>query len=274
MQPVMASPLPVKTIGQSGGSSSSGKKTRRRKLEDRGQSALQQREETLRDKLAARLVNSCFDTTARKFLPARTAEEFIRPDNQDPIFRELKLDHTNDDHQDFVNYIVNEASKLFAIVLDVFEDTAVYFAMQGFYENDIDDACLPIFPDKATVQADNDQHHRSVVFQELNGRFWSAARIDKFYEAQWKVWVPCFSTSEASQDLNSRAILPFIMRGSESRRGGFGEVDKVKIHERHVQDPEGLVSCICLCVGVCFAGEVVILIHSSSIQCPNSMQSR
>jgi hypothetical protein len=131
-------------------------------------------------------------------------------------------------------------TNLFAIIVNIpIQGIDLYNAIVEFYNADIDDSHLPILSRKAQPRILGTETSRNIVLQEVYD-FWQG-RERRFYDSQWEILVPRFSTDKLSQDLDKQSILPFIEKDDDSKRGGFGDVYKVKIHEKHISDPGHMV---------------------------------
>lgn len=176
-----------------------------------------------------------FDTNPRDFLPFGVVKELINRGRRDEVVLELDAEDS-EEKEALVDYIIDKANQLFAIALIAFEGDIVVQAMESFREHGIDDdRHLPFLTREQRRLRGPGPGERAL---EDLGRFWKS-RCKKFYKAQWEVVVPRFSVGRLSKDLDQQAILPFIEVDKEHHSGGFGEVRKVKIHEKHIDDPDG-----------------------------------
>jgi hypothetical protein len=197
--------------------------------------------------------DSVFDTGATKpFAPAGTIEQLVV---RDTVRAALAIHKDDDGEDNLVDFITNKAYKLFAIVVHVgFVPDYIFYAMEMFMENDIDDNNLPIIHveselERARKRSQGDENlssQRESVLTSIDPEeeVWSFARRIEFYSKQWKFLVPVFSTEEDNIELFPSTILPFTYKGDETKSGGFGEVFKVGIDVRHIEDPKDTVKFI------------------------------
>lgn len=179
---------------------------------------------------------SQFDGRPREFLPAGVVDELISPERRDELVLELEAGGS-DQEQALADYIIGmKAKKLLIIALNAFENDIAVEAMEIFREKGIHDSHLP-FLDREQRKLRGPNTAEKVALEDLDSEFWGS-RSRRFYNAQWEVLVPRFSVGQVSKDLDQSAILPFIEIDPESKVGGFGEVRKIKIHERHIEDPD------------------------------------
>ena len=63
------------------------------------------------------------------------------------------------------------------------------------------------------------------------------ASLERFCEQRWRFLAPVFSTEQYDYDLPSDCLFPFQKDDSKSRKGAFGLVSKVLVHEEHQRHP-------------------------------------
>ncbi|KAM6516500.1 hypothetical protein FALCPG4_014683 [Fusarium falciforme] len=190
---------------------------------------------TISQRMAGCLKESYFDSAPRTFLPAGIVEQFIRTGSRDDVVQKLKANESEAD-QDLVDFVRSDASQLFATVVNMgFDSDDLYNVMESFKYQRVSDSCLPILPDTPLRKASTGKTAVNGL-QDID-EIWDTGRCKRFYDSQWEILVPKFSTDTPNQDLNQRAVLPFIEKHRDSKRGGFGEVYKVMIHEGHIKDP-------------------------------------
>lgn len=165
----------------------------------------------LRTTLKAHMVKSAFDRTPHKFMPNGIAEQLV---TERAIRRSLCIHHANSEDKALVDFVYQHARRAFAVT--VFYQLNTIKAMRWFKKNNIVDDDLPI-------RQHTDQWKKSS---------WRA----EFYEEHWKFFVPTFSISQHSHNLEEPHILPFVARAAEFGRGSFGVVAQYTVHKSHM-DP-------------------------------------
>lgn len=137
---------------------------------------------------------------------------------------------------DLIHFIVNDARRLFTIVVTSFPRDAEFQleAMKSFHIHGIRDSDLspqiklghrkdPWLQPDLLKKLDNSQH------------IWDLSTVDMVCEKQWKVLIPVFSTQQANYDLGVNTILPFLkVRDSGPASGAFSRVTQVRIEEGHL----------------------------------------
>ncbi|KAK4212327.1 hypothetical protein QBC37DRAFT_483945 [Rhypophila decipiens] len=186
-----------------------------------------------------RSATSEFDAP-QDFIPDGVVMEIINPSKRDDLVAELRAEDSPE-RQELVDYIIENGNLLFAISASMIPEVDnVILAMQSFQVNDIDDTYIP-FLTREELRLRGSTAEKKVPLEELDMKFWEGPRSRSFRSIQWQFCVPQFSAGEICNDLHQNTILPFIKKSTEPKHGGFGEVYKVKIHERHINDPNRLL---------------------------------
>jgi len=196
----------------------------------------------LADVISRSFAISTFDTQERYYLPApcikgstslQGSEGLV---NKKVVERELVRapkynSYAADTKAELVDWIVSDASKVFAITVQCHLDPVFFLkSMINFYNSEFDDASLPI--DDPRALADGDP--RPPRPEAFPADTWLDQRHDEFFQFQWTCLAPVFVKEEYEYDLRSQHILPFKKAiDTNPRSGSFSSVFKVTVHEHH-----------------------------------------
>ncbi|KAG4436079.1 hypothetical protein IFR05_008435 [Cadophora sp. M221] len=188
--------------------------------------------EALADRITLKYANSRFDDSENPFLPDGCLDSLVTRKSIVEELRDKELTPEEEervlhkDDQTVVDYVLSEGRKVFAItIISGLRGYDLNEAMWGFYENDINDASLPI---KNTVIADG--------VEGFPGSVWGSARRHVFFQEQWRFLAPVFSKENPAPDLKPHHILPFIRKGKSISEGASGDVYEVGIHPAHLPE--------------------------------------
>lgn len=115
-------------------------------------------------------------------------------------------------------------------------------AILDFIQHDLYDRDLPLTVDKGPLRGLSYKRKKGSLQPITFCQTWRPCDRDCFYMYQWQLLAPYFelSTKDNPQgfeyQLDKNIILPFIEteeKTASSRRGGFGDVWRVKIHQAH-----------------------------------------
>ncbi|GAW12867.1 hypothetical protein ANO14919_022380 [Xylariales sp. No.14919] len=168
------------------------------------------------DRIARRFAKSkyCYES-GEDYLPEGSLDDLItEAEISKQLSQSLAFLRSPEKEREFIKFVSQNAKKVFAIAtLGKIGGEKVYRAV-----ND-----LQITDEKLPIDATD------ALLVELLGR-WDA---EQFGEHQWKFLAPVFNENILVYHLDKRHILPLMDVGSRPRRGTFGLVSKVKIHEAH-----------------------------------------
>lgn len=134
---------------------------------------------------------------------------------------------------DLVHFIVNDARRLYTLVLSTFpkDYNSQVEMMKSFHTHGFRDSGLSSqikLGEKKYPWFKPDQLHK------LDMRLWDNNTDGTVCEQQWKVLVPVFSIQQANYDLGGETVLPFFkVKKSVQAKGAFGTVNQVKIEQGH-----------------------------------------
>jgi hypothetical protein len=115
-------------------------------------------------------------------------------------------------------------------------------AISDFIQHDLYDIDLPLTLDKGPLRGLSYKRKKGSLRPITFCQTWRPCDRDCFHMYQWQLLAPYFelSTKDKPQvseyQLDKNIILPFIEteeKTASSRRGGFGDVWRVKIHQAH-----------------------------------------
>lgn len=186
-------------------------------LDEYDSSSSEEEAETLTTILRRKLVRSKFDRTPHDFIPAGIVDCLV---TETAVRFELRFGEPGiENNDDLVDFILKRARKAFATMVSANVKTQdLKKAMVWFKKNEIDDQNLPVV---------------------RRTEFWTRSWRWDFFQNQWRFFVPIFSTSDDSHDLEEAQILPFISKLSGSGRGSFGEVSQYVLHRKHMDPVSG-----------------------------------
>jgi hypothetical protein len=137
---------------------------------------------------------------------------------------ELNLDANNcaEDTAPWVQFIINDAPKIFLALVALSWGTDVRRYLEQFRKLNFNDARLPV----------------EMAFCRSDHAFagWSTNRQSKMYESQWKHFAPIFSKDNFNPKLDPRQPLPSMERDPRSN-GASSTVYRVEVHPAHLKDP-------------------------------------
>lgn len=124
--------------------------------------------------------------------------------------------------------------KIFAILV-LLGNTSL---IESFVQHRLCDRDLPFFgtPDLTGLYSHRHKPGSSLTFPDVDDQY---EIIDAFLEKQWAVLIPSFEAPEAANmrcnvyKLHDKTILPIQEVSKKKYPGGFGLVEKVKIHKEH-----------------------------------------
>ncbi|KAJ4370040.1 hypothetical protein N0V83_005804 [Neocucurbitaria cava] len=184
---------------------------------------------SLKEQLRAAFVPSTFDARQRSFLPSSRLRAIVTQQSVQIAFDETPKVSESEGHaiQSLTDWIVTRACKLFAILnLCGFESANLRYSIRNFKDNEYDDSRLPLEnPRKQLPPSD--------IFPTP---MWSPHTLDVFYEEQWRLLVPVFSSHTFEYNLQPDIILPFTVETSDSDTAKSSFVRKVEIHPDHGKD--------------------------------------
>jgi hypothetical protein len=204
--------------------------------------------QSLRNSIRSYFEKSLFDGNSRPFLPEGVIDTLVVPE---AVKKELQITDPNREEQALIDYIVSGSKKLFLITIQAgIRPEHMYHAMVLFMTNNINDKSLPITLNErfwalqgAREFPEFDIETAKSKLDEIDpdGEVWERWSREEFYQAQWAYLAPVFSTRDVNIDLDPQAILPFLSKNPDIRTGAFGQVFQVKIHSKHLIDPDNLV---------------------------------
>lgn len=190
------------------------------------------RPESLADRILKSFEASTFDARRQDYLPHNCITTLITPES---IANELKLDSLEIDtsvKEQFVNWILTAASKVFAITVECdLGENKLLTSMIDFQESNFTDQRLPI---KSPRRPTGSTQPPVPTPKQFDPDIWTTFRLYNFYEKQWKYLAPVFSAHQYEYNLTSECIFPFTV--IDKRDGGaFSSVYRVKIHPTHTE---------------------------------------
>lgn len=194
-------------------------------------------DDSLSSQIREKLTRSVFDHIQKEFLPRGVLDELI---TNEVVRRELAMDGT-DYEKDLVDYIINNAKKLFVVTLltgmsterranqpSELELAMLFFA---YGKPQINDSSLPILFDHTKTQP---PFYNS---KKKCRKPWDVAKISSFIRDQWVVRAPVFSPDTPELELDPGDMFPVIYKRPGVESGAFGEVSRVTIHPDHHVNP-------------------------------------
>lgn len=193
----------------------------------------------LADVIARSFAISTFDTQERHYLPAPCLQRHSATQSggglvtKTAVERELRRapQHSSYPLDTIVEWIVGDASKVFAITVQCHMDPEFFLAsMINFYNVYFDDEALPIADPRAT----DPRAPRPSRSEAFPSHIWADQRHDEFFQFQWTCLAPVFVAEQYEYDLRSQYILPFQKAlDTDPRSGSFSSVFKVTVHKDH-----------------------------------------
>ena len=184
----------------------------------------------LGNRISEGLQMSAFDS--RVFLPEGLIEELVL---EDAVREELNIPSKKKDEDRIVDFVFTNghgAKKLFVIALLVGvpkESLWLAKAMLRFRKANVRDSSLPII-----------NQETSPAFYDNGGAVlspWTAITIRNFCNHQWAVLTPVFTDQNLRLYLEPGHILPIVEKAHIGSSGAFGEVVRVKLHDKHHRNP-------------------------------------
>ena len=193
-------------------------------------------------------------------------ENVIKSLRDENVVRRVLTKARDAPDEELVRFIVDHATKLFAISATVFPQSSSRLrqAMEIFQKNQFRDKDLSaeikdgsfsldysalLEARLASLEDSEDDDEREDGSDDDDGKdkkkLWFMTDIRRFKEDQWKALVPTFSTDKLDYNFQMSTILPFLkMETNDDRKGAFSIVYKVSIHPSHYED-EASVSLFC-----------------------------
>ncbi|KAK0662972.1 HET-domain-containing protein [Cercophora samala] len=175
------------------------------------------------------LQKSVFDDNRdQEFLPEGCINVILTPDR---VRKELRIpaDSEEKEHEEgIVNFVMQSAMRIFIITLITGfsgDDGKLHTAIIDLANMGITDKSLPLCKD-------NFRDTEGELLQPFNE--WS---VDNFCKKQWMVLVPIISEGNPMLELDTNEILPVTWKAPASESGSFGEVFRVRFHEKHYINP-------------------------------------
>jgi hypothetical protein len=171
----------------------------------------------LKTYLNKKMASGVFNNVQRKFVPEGVVQEVLQ---RQVVKKALGVEDPTAEHIELIDYIMDGAQKTFAVA--VMAEINANRAMRWFKYNSMKDCDLPI--------------------REEQSEQWQDSWHFDFYNKQWEVFVPVFSTTRSSHDLEEAQIIPFVKKIREIGHGSFGVVSQYAIHKAHMD--MGVVSVL------------------------------
>jgi hypothetical protein len=189
-----------------------------------------EKEKSLVDQIAMKLERSIFDR--HDFLPEGCIETLI---TEATVMKEMGItEETKEESRKLLGFILKDGRKIFAILLlSGFEGKTLREVITQFRRKKIGDASLPI-TDKTKVP-----------FFISPKQHWNEWWIRNFYERQWILLAPVFSSERLNLQLRADHVLPFTSQDNDIKSGAFGEVHQVTVHPKHHTNPVLTVRIFC-----------------------------
>lgn len=199
------------------------------------------------NKLKGRLRQALVTTPSdkRRFIPCRQLENIC---HEQTIAQELaKAFPKSDDsfHQSRASLICHGQTRDLSITSQPCLKIFVILVLLGhasliesFVQHRLCDRDLPFFstPDLTGLYSHRHKPESSLTFPDEDDQY---EIIENFLEKQWAVLVPSFGAPEAGYmrcnvyEFHEKTILPIQEISKKKYPGGFGLVEKVKIHKEH-----------------------------------------
>lgn len=196
----------------------------------------------LADVISKSFAISTFDTQERHYLPAPCIKGRASGQGSDGLVNKIAVErelmrapqyqsYSADTLTDLLDWIVSDASKVFAITMQCHLDPNFSLkSMINFYNTEFDDGALPI-DDPRALLSNNSRHPRTEAF---SAEIWLDQRHEEFFHFQWSCLAPVFVKEKYEYDLRNQYILPFKKAiDTGPRSGSFSNVFKVTVHEDH-----------------------------------------
>jgi len=139
--------------------------------------------------------------------------------------------------EDLVDFVLNDAKRMFLILLMMSETDEKLSLLRGLRNNGINDASLPIGLDKEnrkhygySLEGPRHDGPQFAVFNE-----WKRNDRVLFESNQWKFTAPVFGGSKFRFQFAPKRRLPYLkVAAKPSSSGFFGEVSRIEIHPAHI----------------------------------------
>ena len=191
-------------------------------------------------KLAADIEEEFVKTNEeQEFLPCDKLGELVTRDRVLSAFQDANISN----EEDLVVFALNEAKRIFLILVMMSETEEKLSLLRGLQDNGMNDESLPIGLDK-----ENRKHYgyslegsryggpQFAVFNE-----WMRNDRVLFESNQWKFTAPVFDNNKFRFQFSPKRILPYLVVAPKpSSSGFFGEVSRIEIHPAHIPELEAV----------------------------------
>lgn len=180
-------------------------------------------------RLRDRISNASVSLTLTRFVPVDKFNELITKESIGAEIPGSSLE--------LINFIYNDARKIFMIVLDIKEhdsQSELASMMQSFRASGFTDEHLPISnPRDTPAEHNGDSHFPALPTDAFNHHKWITTAKERFYLSQWTFLAPVFTGGKLKHDFPQGTVLPFTEISPVAREGFFSTVTQVKIHPAH-----------------------------------------